>query len=501
MSHIKTVRHDIGSLFQSMVDDVARRIDQRKGQTNEEHGTTEGKRPNINHPIVAVAHRIAEHWEAGKEPPETAPADLQAKHGGVVQSLWNCAKLAGEAFWAKLRKKPNADQLHDELKFSTCDPEWAEAIIQYEEYFGLCGDKNQIPYVRYGSMDDFVLPSLPPNARIALIGDWGTGTDDARGVLEQVASHKPDVLIHLGDIYYSGTPDECQKYFLDLIDDVFDRASHPIPVYTLTGNHDMYDGGVGYYGLLPQLNPGPTYAADQAQGASYFALRSVNGSGNGAWQILGMDTGLHDSDPFTVSKDVTYLDPQEEEWHVDKVREFSAGGGRTILLSHHQLFSAFDGIGDYASRPDGARAVNPHLMETYGKLVAAAQEAKKGEAGNDNTGASPIAAPIAAWFWGHEHNLCIYQPYAGLEKGRCIGHGAIPTFLDADPYAVLDNLGSDPPKLVASPDDPSKSVELAADDQVYAHGFVILELDDSDRSAVATYYQETSEEPLYRETL
>lgn len=54
---------------------------------------------------------------------------------------------------------------------------------------------------------------------------------------------------------------------------------------------------------------------------------------------------------------------------------------------------------------------------------------------------------------------------------------------------------------MASPDDPSKTVKLAADDQVYAHGFVILELDDSDRSATATYYQETSEEPLYRETL
>lgn len=489
MRHIKTVRHDIGSLFQSMVDDVTRRIDQRKGQATDERGTTDGKRPNLNHPIVAAAHRIAEYWEAGKEPPETAPADLQAKHDDIIDTVWDCAKLAAETFWAKLRNKPNADQLFDKLKFSTCDPEWAEAIVQYEKYFDPDGKKKEIPYVRYQSIGDFVLPSLPPNARIALIGDWGTGTDDARSVLEQVASHKPDVLIHLGDIYYSGTPDECQKYFLDLIDDVFDRASHPIPVYTLAGNHDMYDGGAGYYRLLSQLNPSPTYTADQAQEASYFALRSTDG----AWQILGMDTGLNDHDPFTVSKDVTYLDPKEEAWHMDKVKEFSASGGRTILLSHHQLFSAFEGIGDYASRPEEEQAVNPHLMSTYGKLVAAARETENGETGQGQA--------IAGWFWGHAHNLCIYQPYAGLDKGRCIGHGAVPTFLTPDPYTVLDGLGADLPKLVASPDDPSKSIELASNDQVYAHGFVILELDDSDRSATATYYQETSDQPLYTETL
>ena len=312
---------------------------------------------------------------------------------------------------------------------------------------------------------------------MAVIGDWGTGTDDARGVLEQVKGHRPDVLIHLGDIYYSGTPNECQSYFLDLIDDVFVRAENPLPVYTLTGNHDMYCGGVGYYGLLPKLNPAPAYAADQAQEASYFALRTTDG----AWQILGMDTGLHDHDPFTVNKDVTYLDPEEEAWHVDKVKRFSSTGGRTIVLSHHQLFSPFSSIGDHASRPPAEQAVNPKLMATWEKLRA--------------------AGDVAAWLWGHEHNLCIYRPYRGLAKGRCVGHGAIPAFLDSDPYQVLAGLGEDRPQLVDQLDHPGTPVQLSADEQVYAHGFVILELDDGDRSATATYYEETTDTPLWVETL
>lgn len=477
MSHIATVRHDVASLFQSLAERVAQRIDDRDGTASEKRGTAGGKRPNLHHPVVAAAHRIASHWEQGEEAPRAAPADLAAEGGGVEQTLWECAKLTAELLRAKLTKDPRAAELEDELKFSTCDPEWLEAITAYEKYFGPEGEKNPIPYVRYASIDDFVLPSLAPDARVALIGDWGTGTDDARRVLGQVASHRPDVLIHLGDIYYAGTEEECRKYFLDLIDDVFDRANRPLPIYTLTGNHDMYSGGIGYYGLLPKLNPSPPYSPDQGQPASYFALRTTDG----AWQFLGMDTGLHDHDPFTVSKDVTYLDPEEEAWHVDKVRRFSEGGGRTVLLSHHQLFSAFSGIGDYQSRPPAERAVNPKLMASWGKLRA--------------------AGDVAAWFWGHEHSLGIYRPYAGLAKGRCIGHGAIPTFLDSDPYKVLDGLGDDRPRLVDQADHPGTPVELAADDQVYAHGFVIVQLDDTDRSATATYYQETTDQPLWVETL
>jgi hypothetical protein len=288
------------------------------------------------------------------------------------------------------------------------------------------------------------------------------------------------VLIHLGDIYYSGTPNECQKYFLDVIDAVFDRTgaagTTPLPVYTLTGNHDMYCGGVGYYALLPELNPSPPFAAEQAQPASYCALRSPDG----AWQLLLMDTGLHDHDPFTVSKDVTYLEPDEEACHSDKIERFNRGGGRTLLFSHHQLFSAFSGIGDYASRPADQQALNPQLYTSFQRFQEAGE--------------------IAGWFWGHEHNLCVYQPSRGLVKGVCMGHAAIPVFLDDNPYTPLSGV-TDAPRLVASPADPSKGLQLGPERDVYAHGFAILKLDDDQRTAKVSYYVDTQDGPFFEEEL
>jgi hypothetical protein len=466
--HLLTARHDLASLFQSMAEEVARKSDERTGIAGELRGTAPHTRPGIAHPMVAAAAAVARRVSQGRIP--AAPVPTAA--AGPAEAIERCAELAFRLLEARIFHHADAQQIEDELRFSSCDPEWVEAIARYVEYFGIDGKKRPIPYVRHQSLDDFVLPALPPGARVALVGDWGTGTAEARRVLAQVASHRPDALVHLGDVYYSGTPEENQSWFLALLDEVLARAVRPIPVYTLSGNHDMYSGGVGYYGILPHLNPSPPYAPDQAQPASYFSLRTTDG----AWQLLAMDTGLHDHDPFQVDRDVTFLEPGEEEWHEDKVRRFGAAGGRTILLSHHPLFSAFAAIGDYRSRPLEERAVDPRLLASYQRFAAAGE--------------------IAAWFWGHEHNLEIYQPYRGLARGRCIGHGAIPTFVADSPYRPLPDLGDDPPQLVTGDD--GRPLELAVVDQVYAHGFVMLELG-ADRTATASYYQETSEQPMWVE--
>jgi len=50
-----------------------------------------------------------------------------------------------------------------------------------------------------------------------VIADWGTGLDDAKWLLSEVMKKNPDVLLHLGDVYYSGTADEFRGNFLDPI--------------------------------------------------------------------------------------------------------------------------------------------------------------------------------------------------------------------------------------------------------------------------------------------
>lgn len=198
------------------------------------------------------------------------------------------------------------------------------------------------------------------------------------------------------------------------------------------------------------------------------------------WQILGMDTGLHDHDPFDVTGNITYLEPQEEAWYADKIKGFSATGGRTILLSHHQLFSAFSGIGKKGSGPSEG-AINPKLQASWESFKA--------------------AGDVAAWFWGHEHNLCVYEPFAGLDKGRCIGHGAIPSFTDPNPYDPIS--GVEPlPTLVDDPVHPGKKLQLGVSGPVYDHGFVMLELDDAAHRAKVSYYQASQPDtPMYEEVI
>jgi 3',5'-cyclic AMP phosphodiesterase CpdA len=157
------------------------------------------------------------------------------------------------------------------------------------------------------------------------------------------------------------------------------RIGHALPVFTLSGNHDMYCGGVGFYELIKHLNSPPF-----TQTASFFCLRSADEK----WQLLAMDTGLHDDNPASVADALTYLEEDELAWHCDRIKEFA---GRTILLSHHPLFSAFSAIGP--SNASGRRsATNPLLLKAFERMV--------------------VSKPIAAWFWGHEHTLSIYGPFA-----------------------------------------------------------------------------------------
>ncbi len=173
--------------------------------------------------------------------------------------------------------KSKADELIAKLKFSTCDPKWRECIEEYVAYFKL--QHHNIPY-REG-LDNILPLDIPSSAKIGFIGDWGTGTPEARALLEELAAKKPDIVIHLGDIYYTGLKSEVSQWFLDIFRDVLTD----VPVFSLSGNHDMYSGGEGYYWLVDELS----------QKASYFCIR------NSDWQFVAMDTGYNDFSPFGVS--------------------------------------------------------------------------------------------------------------------------------------------------------------------------------------------------------
>ena len=334
-------------------------------------------------------------------------------------------------------------------KFGACDPLYAEAAAKYAEYF--VAQQKQIPYIVYEELGDFVIddPSkLPAKATIAVVGDWGTGQNAAKLVLRQIANKKPDVVIHLGDIYYAGTQFEVTHYFLRIWQEILNLGQKldRIPTFTLAGNHDMYSGGGPYYQLIKQLG----------QPASYFCLR------NASWQFVALDTGYHDHNPTSSGEGATYLQDTEVTWLADKVK--NAGGRHTILLSHHQLFTAFDSI-------DG-HEINLRLYPQV----------------------APVLPQVNLWIWGHEHNFVVYDSYQGLARSCCLGHGAFPV--------SLDELATNPkfPDVPVIKGDDGKFFEVGTTGGLYNHGYAIIKLDGA--SGQVSYYQDADEDtPTYSQSL
>ncbi len=395
-------------------------------------------RPFATGPMPALeqaAGRVAGLAANGAPLPVQAPA-------GQSPEAWTCARLGYQLLQAELGGDAALrTRLQDQLLGSRCDPRWAGTLVSYLSYFGPDGLRRRIPYIPPDAAGPGVIP-IAPDARVALLSDWGTGGRTALAVLHDLAAKQPDVLVHLGDIYYAGTPAECDRNFAQPM-----RAAlgPDVPVFTLSGNHDMYSGGDGYYGLIARLNAGLNAGAAR-QRASYFCLRSTDSR----WQLLAMDTGLHAYDPFEPHP-LTFLNPAEEDWITARIAEFP---GQTILLSHHPAVSALARIG-----PGGSDPWNANLRASFARFTA--------------------AGPVAAWFWGHEHTMALYAPYGGLVRGRCIGCGAIPMFTTDHPYAPLAGL-RDPPALLPP--------RLGDDGAVLDHGYAVIALDPGSGSARAEYY-------------
>ena len=88
--------------------------------------------------------------------------------------------------------------------------------------------------------------------RVALAGDWGSGTDEARRIGLAMAATRADFTIHLGDIYYVGSLSEVNEHFLGVDNPHNDYTPCTWPLgavgsFALNGNHEMYALGNAYF--------------------------------------------------------------------------------------------------------------------------------------------------------------------------------------------------------------------------------------------------------------
>jgi hypothetical protein len=210
---------------------------------------------------------------------------------------------------------------------------------------------------------------LPDVAKIAMAADWGTGLYGAPKIADDIRKVGGyDLLVHLGDVYYSGTEAEVRDRFLALWPKTAGKRT-----IAVNSNHEMYSGGFGYFKVaLPAIG----------QTSSYMAFENTD------WLLVVLDTAYVDH----------AMDNEQVAWLNLVIKQSTDANGGTakklVLFSHQQLFSRLDNQG-----PNLQRALK-HLLD---------QRA------------------ITAWYWGHEHQCVIYDPHPAFGlRGRCLGNGGIP---------------------------------------------------------------------------
>lgn len=231
----------------------------------------------------------------------------------------------------------------------------------------------------FGGLADHAV-SIADDARVLLVGDWGSGIERAQAVAAQMrlvleqgmAEDREQHVIHLGDVYYTGAREEYENNFLRYWPV---KEGEGIGSYALCGNHDMYQGGHAYYATALA---DPRFARQEHK--SVFMLRSS------VWQLLCLDTSYEDKRLFG----------GQAAWIEEQLQ--AAPGSRTALLSHHQPWSAYEDAGK-------------ELRSEVKDILASGR--------------------IDAWFWGHEHRCLVYEPRENVKLSSCVGHGGIPEYLVA----------------------------------------------------------------------
>lgn len=307
---------------------------------------------------VQQAMLLAQFGEALRELEDEAeeidPELLIAPQNRMASLLQSYAAERGEA--AGPQALEPVAQGGAELKFFTDDYSgWIKSFFSWVQ-------KSGWHKIARPATDD--PEPVADKVRLALVSDWGTGLYGAPDCARSIDDDPEDfqLLLHLGDIYYSGTEKEVKERFLDR------WCKRPgVPSRALNGNHEMYSGGYGYFDKVL-----PTFG----QKSSYFALQNEH------WTLVALDTAHTDHD----------LDDEQVRWLKKTVD--GAGNRKVVLFSHHQLFSRLESQGRKLAQKLGELLTQKRIFAWY-------------------------------WGHEHRCVLHDQHPSYGM-YARCLGHGGMP---------------------------------------------------------------------------
>lgn len=228
--------------------------------------------------------------------------------------------------------------------------------------------------------------NIPEECSIVFFSDWATGSKSSINLLEEVAKLNPDIVIHLGDVYFSGTLKETKN---NLVKPFKKYLSPQTKVFVIPGNHDYYSGNEGINYSLESFN----------QTSTFFSLY------NSKIQIEGMDTGFNDSNCFNIlrerSHNVTVVE-EEQEWHLHRSAIALEEKRKLIFLSHHQVISPWIHAGHVNGK------LSPLNIDFFNQFRT-------------------VISSVDLWLYGHDHSFAIMNPYVFqnvvLLRARLIGNG------------------------------------------------------------------------------
>ena len=282
-------------------------------------------------------------------------------------------------------------------KYAQLDPLWLAAVINYA--INLI-DPDSIYHPFPTSPCRTQIGGDKHSLNIAIVGDWGTGAYDSayagRGpavaVMNAVRELKPDYVIHLGDVYYSGTdrriPQQEEKHNLL---DYWNTGTGANTSFAINSNHEMYGAAQGLIGVA--MAYGTPFAHQNR--TTYFGLEF------GDWLLLGLDSAYFD--PSTLYMKGALGNAQNTQQQ-DFVKSYGNLKDRKVfVMTHHNPMSY-----------DGSQIVQNDSAGT-----------SLWDGMNTALGKNPDV-----WYWGHLHLGVAYNEKSAVgqqgTRGRCVGHSAIP---------------------------------------------------------------------------
>lgn len=297
------------------------------------------------------------------------------------------------------------------------------------------------------------LNDSPTSLTLTMAGDWGSGSWDdpgktypAKTVLEQMVETEPDFMVHLGDVYYAGTPagfgldpNEEKRYFIDL----WQPGSRG--ALALNSNHEMYSGANGLFEALDS----PLFEVQK--GATYFAIEIED------WLVLGLDSAFYDTSALYMDGALT--DPDQ----IGFIKGFDPADKLVMVLTHH----------------NGLDYTGTHPMALWDQVC-------------DALGKQP-----EVWYWGHIHNGIVYNEssLAGTTLARCCGHGGLPF---GKAYGLEGPDGKPIPSVSYFAHTPLPDPEVPPQTYRVLNGFASVRLERG--KIIEAFYEQGTKDPVWTKT-